>query len=96
MWDTMMVPLWLECRGMPTTPTLKNIHDEVHERLKLSALMHRRSMNSEAIVCLESALMASRLAPAERIAHARGARRAATAGSTKVHKRHNTCMTPWK
>ena len=30
--------------------TLKNIPNEVYERLKLSAVAHRRSMNSEAIV----------------------------------------------
>lgn len=42
---------------MPTTLTLKNIPDEVYERLKLSAAVHRRSLNSEAIVCLESVLI---------------------------------------
>ncbi len=41
---------------MPTTLTLKNIPDEVYERLKASAEKHRRSLNSEAIVCLESVL----------------------------------------
>jgi plasmid stability protein len=61
---------------MPTTLTLKNVPDEVYERLKLSAAAHRRSMNSEAIVCLESGLLASRIAPAERIARARALRAA--------------------
>jgi antitoxin FitA len=51
-----MVSLWLEMR-MPTTLTLKNIPDDVYERLKLSAQTHRRSMNSEAIVCLEAVLL---------------------------------------
>ena len=37
---------------MPTTLTLKNIPDEVYERLKHSAALHRRSLSSEAIVCL--------------------------------------------
>ena len=32
-----MEPFWLECRAMPTTLTLKNLPDEVYERLKLSA-----------------------------------------------------------
>jgi antitoxin FitA len=41
-----MVPLRLEVE-MPTTLTLKNIPDAVYDRLKLSAKMHRRSMNSE-------------------------------------------------
>jgi plasmid stability protein len=66
-----MTPLWLENHTVPTTLTLKNIPDEVYERLKHSAEAHRRSMNSEAIVCLEAALLVSRLAPAERLARAR-------------------------
>lgn len=56
---------------MPTTLTLKNIPDAVYERLKTSADRHRRSMNSEAIVCLESVLMPARLASSERLARAR-------------------------
>ena len=38
------------------TITLKNVPDALHERLKASAERHRRSMNSEALVCLEQAL----------------------------------------
>ena len=56
---------------MPTTLTLKNIPDEVYDRLKASADAHRRSLNSEAIVCLETVLLPSRLEPAERLARAR-------------------------
>ena len=59
---------------MPTTLTLKNIPDEVYEQLKTSAEAHRRSLNSEAIVCLESVLLPGRLAPAERLARARALR----------------------
>jgi len=65
---------------MPTTLTLKNIPDEVYERLKLSAQTHRRSMNSEAIVCLEAALLPSRLTPAEHLARARALRSALPKG----------------
>ena len=61
---------------MPTTLTLKNIPDAVYERLKAAAQMHRRSMNSEAIVCLEAVLMPARLAPGERLARARELRAA--------------------
>lgn len=61
---------------MPTTLTLKNIPDEVYERLKDSAESHRRSLNSEAIVCLETALLPGRIAPAERLARARALRNA--------------------
>ena len=59
---------------MPTTLTLKNIPDEVYERLKASAEAHRRSLNSEAIVCLESVLIASRVSADERLARARALR----------------------
>ncbi len=61
---------------MPTTLTLKNIPDSVYERLKLSAQLHRRSMNSEAIICLEAALVPSGAAPSERLARARALRAA--------------------
>ena len=75
-----MKPLWFEYHAMPTSLTLKNIPDEVYDRLKLSAEAHRRSMNREAIVCLETALLASRLAPAERLARARTLRAALPEG----------------
>lgn len=56
---------------MPTTVTLKNIPDEVYERLRTAAKLHRRSLNSEAVVCLESALTPGRMKPSERLARAR-------------------------
>jgi antitoxin FitA len=61
---------------MPTNLTLKNIPDEVYERLKASAESHRRSLNSEIIVCLESVLIPGRVPPAERLARARALRSA--------------------
>ena len=61
---------------MPTNLTLKNIPDEVYERLKASAESHRRSLNSEVIVCLESVLIPGRVPPAERLARARALRSA--------------------
>ena len=61
---------------MPTTLTLKNIPDEVYERLKFSAQSHRRSLNSEAIVCLESVLLPGRVPATERLARARALRSA--------------------
>ena len=45
---------------MPVTLTLKNIPDEVYEALKRAAEEHRRSMNSEAIFCLEKVLRPNR------------------------------------
>ena len=65
---------------MATTLTLKNIPDTVYERLKQSAQTHRRSLNSEAIVCLESVLLSTRMAPAERLARARELRSALPRG----------------
>jgi antitoxin FitA len=59
---------------MALTLTLKNIPDEVYRRLKASAESHRRSMNSEAIVCLEAALRPGRVNPEERLARARALR----------------------
>ena len=61
---------------MPTTLTLKNIPDAVYARLKTAAEMHRRSLNSEAIVCLEAVLMPTKMAPSERLARARELRAA--------------------
>jgi len=55
---------------MPITLTLKNIPDTVYARLKLSAKIHWRSLNSEAIVCLESVLLPTRIMPDERLARA--------------------------
>ena len=56
---------------MATNITLKNIPDDVYTRLKYAAESHRRSINSEAIVCLEAVLMPDRAQPSERLARAR-------------------------
>ncbi len=61
---------------MPTTLTLKNIPDTVYQRLKASAEQNRRSMNSEAIVCLEAVLTPTKVPPAARLARARELRAA--------------------
>jgi antitoxin FitA len=72
---TTMVPLRLET-NMPTTLTLKNIPNDVYDQLKLAAQTHRRSMNSEAIVCLEAALLPAKVTLAERLNRARELRAA--------------------
>ena len=69
---------------MPTTLTLKNIPDDVYARLKLSAETHRRSMNSEAIVCLEAMLLPVKVVPTERLARARALRGALPQGKFKA------------
>jgi plasmid stability protein len=38
------------------TLTIKNVPEKLHKRLKESAVQHRRSINSEAICCLEKVL----------------------------------------
>jgi plasmid stability protein len=38
------------------TITLKNIPEDLHKRLKERAAQHHRSLNNEAIACLETAL----------------------------------------
>jgi plasmid stability protein len=59
---------------MATNLTLKNIPDELYDRLKASAEAHRRSLNSEAIVCLEAVLLSARMPAAERLSRARALR----------------------
>jgi hypothetical protein len=70
-----MVPERLE-QAMPTTLTLKNIPDTVYRRLKASAEINRRSLNSEAIVCLEAVLLPARIDAGERVDRARDLRSA--------------------
>ena len=56
---------------MPATITLKNVPDDVYQRLKVSADIHRRSLNGEAIVCLETMLFPKKIAASERLMRAR-------------------------
>jgi plasmid stability protein len=57
------------------TLTIKNVPEKLHKRLKESAARHRRSINSEAICCLESVLVDSRLDPQEFLAEVRALRK---------------------
>ena len=43
------------------TITVKSIPDELYERVKQSAAAHRRSINSEVIVCLERTFVSRRI-----------------------------------
>jgi len=47
------------------TLTIKNVPEKLHKRLKESAAQHRRSINSEAITCLENVLVGKRVDPHE-------------------------------
>ena len=57
------------------TLTLKNVPDGLYARLKQSATEHRRSINSEAIVCLESVLRSRAFDPEAFLADVRALRR---------------------
>ena len=69
---------------MPVTLTLKNIPEDLYEQLKLAAGLHRRSLNSEAIVCLEAQLLPVRITPGERLARARKLRAGLTAAKFRA------------
>jgi hypothetical protein len=64
---------------MPVTMTLKNIPDDVYARLKTISKANRRSLNSEAIICFETALIPAKMSSADRIHRARELR--ATCGA---------------
>ena len=55
---------------MPTI-TVKNIPEDLYERLKESARAHRRSINSEVIVCIEKAIGTNKIDVEAEIADAR-------------------------
>ena len=65
---------------MPTI-TIKNIPEDLYERLKEAARAHRRSINSEVIVCIERAVCSRRIDVEAELAAAR-ALREKTAGYT--------------
>ena len=56
---------------MPVTMTIKDIPDAIYERLRASADAHQRSMNSEAIVCLETVLQPRRVNADEQLSRIR-------------------------
>nr|WP_315185600.1 hypothetical protein [uncultured Albidiferax sp.] len=66
---------------MSTTLTLKNIPDALYGRLKQAADAHRRSLNSEVIVCLEAILNPQKSPVEERLARARQLRQALPTGA---------------
>ena len=55
--------------------TIKNIPDQLYVRLKQSATAHRRSINSEALVCLERGLVGQRTDAAPLLARVDAVRR---------------------
>ena len=54
-----------------TTFTVKNIPLDIYEKLKQSAALNRRSINSEILVCIERAVSSQQVDPELAIAEAR-------------------------
>ena len=54
--------------------TIKNIPDDIYERLKESARVHRRSLNSEILYCVERTLIPYKVDTSEHILTARNIR----------------------
>jgi antitoxin FitA len=71
-----------------TTLTIKNIPNNVYESLKHAAEINRRSMNSEAIICLETVLAPTQLTAAEKLARVRAVR-ATGANATGMKLNHS-------
>lgn len=59
---------------MAKTLTLKNLPDALHAQLTAAAKRHRRSLNNEAIVCLEAGLGAAVTSVEERLVKIRALR----------------------
>ena len=51
--------------------TIKNIPDDLYARLKISARVHRRSLNSEILYCVERTLIPFKVDVSEHIFSAR-------------------------
>jgi plasmid stability protein len=51
--------------------TIKNIPDELYSRLKEAARVHRRSMNSEILYCVERTLVPYKIDVSDHLAMAR-------------------------
>jgi len=58
--------------------TLKNIPDDLYRRLKEAARVHRRSLNSEILYCVERTLIPYRIDVSETISTARKIREKTT------------------
>jgi plasmid stability protein len=50
--------------------TVKNIPQQLYEKLKVTAALNHRSLNNEMINCLETVLMPKRLSVAEKLLRA--------------------------
>ena len=64
--------------------TIKNIPDALYRELKTIAQLHRRSINSEVIVCLEKTLMPTKISADERLKNARSLRNQIKSGVISI------------
>ncbi len=60
-----------EDSDMPVNFTLKNVPDDVFEKVRAGAARHRRSINGEIVSILSDALRSRRVDPNEMLARAR-------------------------
>ena len=63
-----------EVVDMGATITVKNIPANLYERLKQSAVLHHRSINSEVIALIEASVAAKKRKPEDFLASARAIR----------------------
>jgi plasmid stability protein len=57
------------------TVTVKNIPDDLYARLKSVAVMNRRSVNSEIVMCIDRAVVSRPIDPAKLLEEARQLRK---------------------
>jgi plasmid stability protein len=69
---------------MPVAITLDNVPDDLYARLQAAAAAHRRSLNREAISCLELALRPPESPATEVLSRARALRAQLKPGSFKA------------
>lgn len=62
--------------------TIKNVPEPLYEQVKLSARLHRRSINNEIIACLERELAVSPVTVETRLERARALRAEGAADTT--------------
>ncbi len=74
------------------TVTVKNIPDELYDRLKSIAATNRRSINSEIIMCIENTVLSHRINPDKVIENARQLRQT-TAGHLISDEEFNKAKT---
>jgi plasmid stability protein len=63
---------------MPTNITIRDIPDDIYEKIKRQASQHHRSINSEVIVCLKKTMQSHRRNPDQIIARAKKLKQKAT------------------